>query len=178
MSKRLHPLPVPGTSLSQSLLRQVFSLCALWGFWHGNHIDAAGWLSQALICAGIYYGCYLGVTYQTLHNFAVLARIQLIQAIIAFCFVFTVALWGFYGLCLKSAIPTLLGVWLYHRARPLRMPLCFDLSALKEVVKIGMPLCFWGTLYTSLWMAAEYSLMLKYQWGQGGWSLFRRGHHA
>lgn len=139
-----------------------FLLYALWGLLHNNHIDAFGWLSQALACVGIYYGGYLGATYRTLHNFVVFARIQLIQATIAFCFVFTVALWGFYGLCLRAAIPTLFGVWLYQRARPLRMPLRFDLSALKEVVWIGMPFCFWGTLDTSLWLAVEYSLMLKF----------------
>jgi O-antigen/teichoic acid export membrane protein len=139
-----------------------FSLCALWGILHDNHIDAAGWISQALACVSIFYGGYLGATYRTLNNFAILARIQLIQAITAFCLIFTVALWGFYGLCLRAAIPAILGVWLYHRSRPLRISLRFDLSAFKEVVKVGMPLCFWGTLYTSLWMAAEYSLMLSF----------------
>jgi O-antigen/teichoic acid export membrane protein len=139
-----------------------FLLCALWGLLQGNNVDAVGWLSQALICVSIFYGGYLGTTYRTLNNFVVLARIQLIQAIFAFCLVFTVALWGFYGLCLRAAIPAILGVWLYHRARPLRIPLRFDFSAFIEVVKIGMPLCFWGTLYTSLWMAAEYSLMLHF----------------
>jgi O-antigen/teichoic acid export membrane protein len=42
------------------------------------------------------------------------------------------------------------------------MPLSFDLVALKEVIKIGLPLCLWGTIYSSLWMAAEYSLMLHF----------------
>jgi O-antigen/teichoic acid export membrane protein len=138
-----------------------FLLCALWGLLQGNNVDAVGWLSQALTCVGIFYGGYLGATYRTLNNFVVLARIQLIQAIIAFCLVFTVALWGFYGLCLRAALPAILGVWLYHRARPLRISLRFNLSAFKEVVKIGMPLCFWGTLNTTLWMAVEYSLMFR-----------------
>jgi O-antigen/teichoic acid export membrane protein len=140
-----------------------FLLFAVRGLSQGNLMDAVGWLSQALTCAGIFYGGYLAATYRTLDNFVVLARIQLIEAMLAFGLVFTVALWGFYGLCLRAAIPALLGVWLYHRARPLRVPLIFDLSALKEVVKIGMPLCFWGTLYYSIWVAAEYTLM--YQFG-------------
>jgi O-antigen/teichoic acid export membrane protein len=144
------------------VVASIFLLCALWGLLRGNRVDAVGWLSQALTCAVIFYGGYLGSTYRTLNNFVVLARIQLIQAAIAFCLVFTVALWGFYGLCLRSAAPAVLAIWLYHRARPLRMSLRFDLAAFKEVVKIGMPLCFWGTLYTSLWLAAEYSLMLHY----------------
>lgn len=148
-----------------------FLLCALWGFLHGDLIAGIGWLSQVLICVGIYYGGYLGATYRTLNNFVVLARIQLIQAVTGFCFVFAVAVWGFYGLCLRSAIPAFLGVWLCHRARPLRMPLHFNSAVLKEVVRIGMPLCFWGTLYTSLWAATEYSMMLHFA-GMKGVGLF------
>lgn len=139
-----------------------FVLCAFWGFLRGSTVDAAGWLSQALACASIFYGGYLGATYRTLNNFVVLARIQLIQAMLAFCLVFGVAVWGFYGLCLRAAIPAVLGVWLCHRARPLRMPLHFDFVALRQVVRIGIPLSFWGTLYTSIWWAAEYSLMLQF----------------
>ena len=139
-----------------------FLLCELWALWQGNYTDAIGWLSQLLTSIGIFYGSYLGATYRTLNNFVVLSGIQLIQAIIGFCLVFTVAVWGFYGLCLRSALPVVVGVWLYHRARPLRMPLHFNLAAFKDVIKIGMPLCFWGTIYSSLWAAAEYSLILKF----------------
>jgi O-antigen/teichoic acid export membrane protein len=49
-----------------------------------------------------------------------------------------------------------------HRSRPIRVPLKFDFKAFKEVVRIGMPFCFWGTLNTSLWLATEYSLMLHF----------------
>ena len=139
-----------------------FLICELWALWQGNYTDAVGWLTQLLTSIGIFYGCYLGATYRTLNNFVVLSGIQLIQAIIGFCLVFTVALWEFYGLCLRSAIPAILGVWLYHRSRPLRMPLHFELAAFKDVIKIGIPFCFWGTIYTSLWAAAEYSLILKF----------------
>ena len=139
-----------------------FSICAMWGLLQGDWVATLGWFSQALACVGIYYGNYLGATYRTLNNFVTLARIQLTQAVIAFCLIVAVAFWGFYGLCLRAAIPAILSVWLYHRARPLRMSLHFDLSSFKEVVKVGMPICFWGTLYSSLWMAAEYSLMLHF----------------
>ena len=111
-----------------SIVASGFLLCALWGLLHGNHVAAAGWFSQTLVCAGVFYGGYLGSTYRTLHNFVVLARIQFIQASIAFCLVLTVVFWGFYGLCLRSAVPIIFGVWLLHRARPLRMRLSFGES--------------------------------------------------
>jgi O-antigen/teichoic acid export membrane protein len=157
--------------LVAAIVASGFLICALWEFWHGNYMNAAGWVSQAFVCVGIYYGGYLGATYRTLNNFVVLARIQLILASVAFCLVFAVALLGFYGLCLRAAIPAIIGAWLYHRARPLRMQLHFDFVALKEVVKVGLPICFWGTLYTSLWVAAEYSLMLYFA-GVKGVGLF------
>lgn len=144
------------------LVAAGFSLCALWALAHGDSPAAVGWLSQAVAAVGIYYGGYLGATYRTLDHFVVLAKIQMIQALLAFCLVATVALWGFYGLCLRVAIPGLVGAWLFHRARPLKMPLDFEMDSFKEVVRIGLPLCFWGTLSTSLWVAAEYSLMLYF----------------
>ena len=46
--------------LGTTVVASGFLLCAVWGLWHGNRVDAAGWLSQALTCAGIFYGGYLG----------------------------------------------------------------------------------------------------------------------
>ncbi len=132
------------------------------GFLHGSNVDGAGWLSQALFCAFLYYGGYLGATYRTLNNFVVLARIQLAHSIVNFCLVITVFYWGFYGLCLRTAISALFALCLYNWARPLRMPLHFDFTALKEVVKVGMPYYFWGALYFPFWLAVEYSLMLRF----------------
>jgi O-antigen/teichoic acid export membrane protein len=148
-----------------------FMLCSLWSLWQGNYINAAGWLSQVAACGSIFYVCYLITTYRTLNNFIVFARIQFIQAVVGFCLVLAVFFWGFYGLCLRSAVPSIIAVWLFHQARPLRMRLHFNGAAFKEVIKIGMPLCFWGTLYTALWTAAEYSLMLHFG-GVKGLGLF------
>ncbi len=128
----------------------------------GNRVNAVGWFSQSLACVGVFYGCYLGATFRTLNNFVVLARIQLLQAVVGFCMIVAVAYWGFYGLCMRSVIPVLVGVWFYQKTRPLHISLRFDFVTFKEVVRIGLPLSFWGTLYTSLWMAAEYSLMLHF----------------
>ncbi len=144
------------------VVASVFLLLAVRAAVLGNMVDAAGWVSQALASAGIFYGGYLAATYRTHDRFILFARIQLVQSGLAFCFVASAVLWGFYGLCLRAAVPTLFAVWLLHRSRPLRLPLCFDFAALKELVRIGLPLSFWGTLYTTLWMAAEYSLMLHY----------------
>jgi O-antigen/teichoic acid export membrane protein len=139
-----------------------FLFCVFRALYNNNYIDAAGWLTQVLASIGIFYGGYLSATYRTLNHFVTLSGIQLIQSIIGFCLVLAVVIFEFYGLCLRFAIPIVFCVLLYHRFRPLRGSLHFDLLDFKDVVRVGMPLCFWGTLYTSAWVAAEFSLILNY----------------
>jgi O-antigen/teichoic acid export membrane protein len=88
-----------------------FTLYALYSLWQGNHQDAVGWFTQAVCCL-TYYTLYLSATYRTLNHFVILARIHLIQAVTLFLLVSAVAVWGFYGMCLRYVIPTVFGVWL------------------------------------------------------------------
>jgi len=90
-----------------------------------------------------------------------LARIQLIQAVLNFGLVFIVPALGFFGLCIRAALPAVAGVGLYHRNRPLRIRYRFEWKALGEVVRVGLPFSFWGSLYTSIWTATESALMLS-----------------
>lgn len=144
------------------LVSSAFFALALKAALQGNLADTAGWVSQAAAAVGIFYGSYLAATYRAHDRFMQFASFVMTQAAVSFCLVAAVVSWGFYGLCLRGAVPALVAVWLFHRARPLRMPLHFDLAALKETISIGLPLCFWGTIYSSLWVAAEYSLMLQF----------------
>jgi O-antigen/teichoic acid export membrane protein len=139
----------------------IFVLLSLDSFFMNDTPAVYGWLTQVLVCWTIFYGGYLGATYRTLNQFPNLAKIQLSQSITAFILIFTIPFLGFYGLCIRAAIPSLLGVCVYHFFRPLKIKLHFDLNAFKSVIKIGMPLCFWGTLETSLWLALESTLLLK-----------------
>ena len=120
-----------------------------------------GWVTQVFICWGAFYGGYLGATYRTLSHFVNVAKIQLFQSVAAFLSVFSIPFLAFYGLCLRAAIPSFLGVCFFHQYRPLRVKLKLDAEALKNVIKIGMPLCFWGTLDSSLWVALENTLLLQ-----------------
>ena len=145
-----------------TLISIVFVGFTFWELLQYNWGAAAGWFSQAIFCWSVYYGGYLGNTFRTVNNFVTVARIQLIQSVLAFIFVFAVPFFQLYGLCLKASIPSIICVWLYHRNRPLRMPLKFDFTVFMEVLKIGAPLCFWQSLNTSLWLAAESTLMLYF----------------
>lgn len=140
----------------------VFCLLSFWGLVQENYLEAAGWFSQAIASVGVYYGGYLSATYRTVSGFVVFARIQFIQSIATFIFVMFVVFLGFYGLCLRLVLPVVIFVVLLHIYRPFRISLFFDLASFKSLVKIGLPLCFWGTLYTSIWIAVEYSLMFSF----------------
>jgi hypothetical protein len=139
----------------------VFLALAISNFITRDYQSATGWLSQAVVCWSVFYVGYLGATYRTVNHFVAVAKINLIQTVMVFLLVFTLPVLGFYGLCLRAAGPTFVVLYLYHHFRPLKMPLKFNFPALKSVVSIGLPLCFWGTLDTSLWLALENSFLLK-----------------
>jgi len=139
-----------------------FCCFAFYGLWRRDVYGVFGWFSQALCCWGVFYGGYLGSTYRTLHQFVALARIQMWQGILNFGMVFLLPYLRFYGLCARASFPSLLGVWLSRRNRPLKIPYRFDSKAFREVVAIGLPFSFWGSLYTSIWLATESALMLYF----------------
>lgn len=126
----------------------------------GDLHGALGWAAQGVLTWGVLYGGFLGATYRTVDHFVALSRIQTLQSILSFAFVFTLPVLGFYGLCLRSAIPSFVGTWLFHRARPIKVPLELNRKPFLDIVRVGLPFCFWGSLYTSLWMALENTLVL------------------
>jgi O-antigen/teichoic acid export membrane protein len=138
-----------------------FICCAAYSVANRDLYGVFGWFSQALCCWVIFYGGYLTSTYSTLHHFVTLARIQVAQSILTFVMVFLLPLLRFYGLCARLAFSSLLGVWLYHRYRPLNVKYCIDAKTLKELIKIGLPFSFWGNLETSIWVATENALVLS-----------------
>ncbi|HEX9011457.1 MAG TPA: hypothetical protein VF804_13895 [Holophagaceae bacterium] len=146
--------------LVSALVSAVFLALALAALARGDSFGVAGWLSQVLCCWSVFFGGYLSATYRTIHQFVALAKIQFTQALLNFSLVFLVPILGFFGLCLRAAVPAFVGVWLFHAKRPLKIRLRFDRKALGEVVRVGLPFSLWGSLYTSVWAATESALML------------------
>lgn len=148
-----------------------FLLLAGWCLVRGDAQGAFGWSAQALVTWSVFYGGFLGTTYRTLDRFIAATRVQMIQAVLSLLAVFTLPILGFVGLCLRSALPSVIGTWLLHGARPLRAPPRFRRESFVDVVRIGMPFCFWGSLYSSVWGAIENTLMLSLA-GVNGLGLF------
>lgn len=139
----------------------VFLGLALAALVRGDTFGVAGWLSQVLCCWSVFYGGYLSATYRTIHQFVALAKIQLTQAIMNFSLVLLVPFLGFFGLCIRASLPAAIGVYLFHRKRPLKVRPRWNAKVLWEVVRVGLPFSFWGSLYTSVWSATESALMLS-----------------
>ncbi|WP_242392046.1 lipopolysaccharide biosynthesis protein [Anaeromyxobacter oryzisoli] len=137
-----------------------FLVLSAWCLVRRDVFGALGWASQALVVWWVFYGGYLSATYRTIDHFVGMARIQTTQALLSFGFVFTLPVLGFGGLCLRSAVPSICGTWLLHRERPLRIRLALRLNHFRDLVRVGLPFCLWGSLYTSLWNAVENTLML------------------
>ena len=138
-----------------------FICCAAYSLAHHDLYGVFGWLSQVFVCWGGFYGSYLACTYRTLNHFVTLAKIRMIEAILTFGMVFLLPFMRFYGLCARVAFPSFLGVWLFHRNRPLKVAYRFDIKTLGELVKIGLQYSFWGNLYFSAWFATESALILS-----------------
>ncbi len=147
--------------LVSGLVSVAFLVCALVAFARRDYYGTAGWLSQVLCCWSVFYGGYLSATYRTIHQFVAMARIQLVQAVLNFGLVFTIPVLGFFGLCIRAAVPAIVSVGLYHRNRPLKIRLRTDWQELMEVVRVGLPFSLWGSLYTSIWTATESALMFS-----------------
>ncbi len=143
------------------LLCIAFMCCAAYSLARNDLYGIFGWLSQAVFCWEYFYGDSLTATYRTLHHFVTLARIQMIRAVVVFGMVFLLPVLGFYGLCVRLAFPSALSVWLYQRNRPLKVRARIDRKGLAELVRMGLPLSVWGTLYTSAWVATESALILS-----------------
>lgn len=158
-------------ALLSALVSTGFLACAGVALARHDLFGTAGWLSQAVCCWTVFFGGYLSATYRTIHQFVSLARIQFTQALMNFALVFTVPVFGFFGLALRAAAPAAAGVTLFHRNRPLKIRLRLDWKALKEVIGVGLPFSLWGSLYTSVWAATESSLMLALG-GMRGLGLF------
>ena len=139
----------------------VFLCLAMYSLLNQDFYGFSGWLSQAFFCLSVFYGSYLISTYRSMNHFVTLAKIQIAGTSLTFLMVSLLPFLRFYGLCARHAFPSLLTVWLYHRNRPLKVNYHFNIKDFTEVIKIGFPFSFWGSIYTSAWVATESLLILS-----------------
>jgi O-antigen/teichoic acid export membrane protein len=126
-------------------------LFAGWQLLQGDPWRAAGWGTYAILMFTLFYGqFYLQVTFRTGHDFARLAMANVVQSGLALLLVGLVALWSFYGLCLRVIVSGLASVAVLYYWRPVRVGPKWNFSHLKHLFVIGAPIFGVGELY-SFW---------------------------
>ena len=137
-----------------------FLAVAAWQAVSGNWTLAAGWLANGVVGFVFFYATmYLPATYRTSSDFARLSSVNVIQNAAALLLVGAVVLWGFYGLCLRAALPVLLGVWMLRRWQPIRVGPKWSLSHLWHLLIIGLPIFAVGELGGPLWLLIDQKLV-------------------
>jgi len=136
------------------------------GVWHllrGDWAMAVGWGSNSLLALIFFYvTMYLPATYRTASDFARLATANVIQSAVALALVATIALWGFYGLCLRATIPALIGLWILRRWQPIDVRPKWSLRHLRHLLIVGLPIFAVGELGGSLWVLVDQRLVQHY----------------
>ncbi len=149
-----------------------FLAVAGWQAVSGHWILAAGWLANGVVGFVFFYATmYLPATYRTSSDFARLSSVNVIQNTLALLFVAAVVLWGYYGLCLRAAVPALFGVWLLRRWQPIRVAPKWSFSHLWHLLIIGLPIFIVGELGGPLWLLIDQSLV-KFLQGDRGLGLY------
>jgi O-antigen/teichoic acid export membrane protein len=145
-----------------------FLAVAAWHAGTGNWALAAGWLANGVFGFVFFYATmYLPATYRTSHDFARLSSVNVLQNGVALLLVAAVVLWGFYGLCLRVAVPVLFGVWMLRRWQPILVAPKWNLSHLWHLLIVGLPIFAVGELGGTLWVLIDQKLVQLYMHDRG-----------
>ncbi|MGA2259168.1 MAG: oligosaccharide flippase family protein [Thermoguttaceae bacterium] len=138
-----------------------------WELARGELKLAAGCLANAILALFLFYSTlYLQSTYRSSHDFARLAFVSVAQSIASLAFLVLVALWDFYGLCLRSVLAGAVGAALLHYWRPVRVGPHWNSGHLKHLLTIGLPI-FAVNQFFLLWTPINSSLVLAYAGTEG-----------
>lgn len=137
----------------------------------GDYRAAAGWGANLVIASLVNYSLYLGCTYRTNDDFIIWSKVSVAGALVSVLTLPLVAWLGFWGLCLRLAIPTAFQTALSHRWRPLKIRPRLDFREFWAQVRFGLPMDLAGFFSTSC-MAATLSAMVLAKYGVGVLGLF------
>ncbi len=145
---------------------------AVWQLAEGDVWKAAGWFTNALLALILFYSTlYLQMTFRSAHDFAKLAWVNVVDGIVATAGIALVALWSFYGLCLRVLLAGAVGTLLLHLWRPVRVGPKWNLGHLRHLLIIGAPIFGVGQLYGWWGGVINSTLVLKFT-GTKGMGLF------
>ena len=123
---------------------------------------AAGWATNAFSAFILFFNTnYLQFTFRSGHDFARLALAIVVQDALALGLVVLVAVFSFYGLCLRLVIANLAATALLYYWRPVRVGPKWNLSCLKHLFLIGAPIFGVSQIYM-VWSTLDRNLVVAY----------------
>ena len=163
--QRVHELAASAQTWATILsvaVAAVFAGVAAWYALCRDFSMAVGWGSNAALAVALFFGTiYLQATYRTAHDFARLSMINVAQNALALVLVGLVAIWGFYGVCLRAVVPGLLGVWMLYHWRPIRVAPGWNTRHFTHLLQVGLPIALVGEL-GPLWELLDTTLVWNY----------------
>ena len=128
----------------------------------GERWMAAGWATNAFAVFLLFYNTnYLQYTYRTGHDFVRLSLVSVVQDALALVLVVLVAVWSFYGLCLRVVISGLVATALLYYWRPVRVGPKWNNRCLKHLLIIGAQIFLVAQFYTA-WAYLDRTFVLAY----------------
>jgi O-antigen/teichoic acid export membrane protein len=135
---------------------------AVWQGYHQHWHQLAAWGTMAVSVFVYLYGTlYLHTTYRTRGDFARLAVVNIVENTAALVLLVLVLFLGFYGLCLRSLVVSLLAGLLLWVQRPMPVRPRWDWRLLGDLLKIGLPLFASNQLLT-WWSLLDSTLVVSY----------------
>jgi O-antigen/teichoic acid export membrane protein len=118
--------------------------------------------AMAVVTAGNLYLTYLQATFRSEADFALLTRVQWLQALLGLAMPFMVYAFGFTGLCVHAALQVVILTGFAHSVRPLRVSARFEPGLIGRLLTTGLPLFTAGYLQT---LAAGFDRVILLQRG-------------
>ena len=137
----------------------------------GNVAAAAGFATNAFLVFSLFYTTfYLQSTYRTSGDFAKLALANVINNGVAVLLLVLVALFSFYGLCLRALLAAAIGMAVLYHWRPVRVGPRWNATHWLHLWKIGVPIFLVGQLF-AYWTVLDQTLVWWYM-GKRGLGLY------
>jgi O-antigen/teichoic acid export membrane protein len=135
-------------------------LCLILGsLFVGNFRAAAAWATQLIISTLSLYTLFLNCTYRSTNEFVTLSKRCSVTSVVSFLMLPLVALLGFWGLCLRGAVPTILNGVLLHQSRPIHIAPQWDFREFWRMVKFGLAMDISGFMVAVCMPATMASLV-------------------
>ncbi|GAB6095185.1 hypothetical protein JCM14469_14370 [Desulfatiferula olefinivorans] len=138
----------------------IYLVPSVYAVIRGDFRSAFGWGIQTVITSVSLYMLYLGTTYRSSAEFVTWSKTTVVSSVMSLLLLPVVAIYQFWGLCLRYSLPDLSGMILAHLRRPIVVRPRLDWGVIRAMMVFGAPLMVFGYVSSHLWVAVERTVIL------------------